>query len=280
MPRGSSAPQARLEAIETLLLWEGRVSRSRLLEFFDVHETLVSRDIASYRGAHPDACAADTRWKGYVALPTIRPTLTKGNFSDYLALIGAGGHGGLFTNVPVESSFVEATRIDYWNFARIHEAVRLGRSLRIEYRSMSNPRPHERIIRPHAFIQAGPRWHVRAYCQSAQGFRDFNLGRLSRVIGAVDEILPGAEEDTDWGTAVKVRLVPHRDLNAEQSRMIRQEYMGGTVAIAFDVRAPLVKYLIQSFRASVDPDRERTPEHLLMVDHPEALPSFATWTVE
>lgn len=280
MARGSSAPQARLEAIETLLLWEGRVSRSRLLDFFDVHETLASRDITAYRAANPYACAAEISTKSYVASPTIRPTLTKGIFAEYLRLIGAGGQENLAASVPIESSLVDATSVDHWTFSRLHESIRLGQALRIEYRSMSTPKPHERTVRPHAFIQAGPRWHMRAYCAKANGFRDFNLGRISRVVAIINDVLPGAEEDTDWATEVKVRLVPHRDLNAEQSRMIRQEYMGGAVALVFDVRAPLVKYLIQSFRASVNPQLERVPNHLLMVDRPETLPACATWNTD
>ena len=30
----------------------------------------------------------------------------------------------------------------------------------------------------------------------------------------------------DWHRIVAVRLVPHRDLSAEQARMVREEYMG------------------------------------------------------
>ncbi|WP_443696319.1 hypothetical protein [Pseudomonas sp.] len=49
--------------------------------------------------------------------------------------------------------------------------------------------------------------------------------------------------------------------------------MGGTAATVFNVRAPIAKYLIQSFRAAIDPERERAPEHLLMVYQPEELPA-------
>jgi hypothetical protein len=41
------------------------------------------------------------------------------------------------------------------------------------------------------------------------------------------------------------------------------------------VRAAIAKYLIQSFRAAIDPERERAPEHLLMVYQPEELPAVA-----
>ncbi|MDB6143362.1 MAG: hypothetical protein JWP80_2406 [Pseudomonas sp.] len=57
--------------------------------------------------------------------------------------------------------------------------------------------------------------------------------------------------------------------------MVREQYMGGTAATVFNVRASIAKYLIQSFRAAIDPERERAPEHLLMVYQPEELPAVA-----
>ncbi|MOA67491.1 hypothetical protein D3C78_1946980 [compost metagenome] len=59
--------------------------------------------------------------------------------------------------------------------------------------------------------------------------------------------------------------------------MVREEYMGGTAAMVFNVRASLAKYVIQTFRAAMDPDRERLPEHVLMVQQPVDLPIEARW---
>lgn len=280
MARGSSAPQARMEAIETLLLWEGRVSRSRLLDFFEVHETQASRDITAYRAEHPDACTAEISTKSYVASPTIRPVLTKGTFSEYQRLIGAGSWDRRASVVTVESTVVDATNVDYWVFSCIHQAIRQGHAVRIEYQSMSTPKPHPRVIRPHAFIQAGPRWHIRAFCEKAGGFRDFNLGRVTSILGQSNHVLPGGDEDAEWNTPVKLRLVPHQDLSADQNRMIRKEYMHGAVALTFDVRAPLAKYLVQTFRAAVDPSAQRAPSHLLMVDRPDTLPACTLWCAD
>lgn len=48
--------------------------------------------------------------------------------------------------------------------------------------------------------------------------------------------------------------------------------MGGAAAIVFNVRASLAKYVIQSFGAALDPERERMPEHLLMLQQPIDMP--------
>ncbi|MNO20002.1 hypothetical protein D3C76_97480 [compost metagenome] len=278
MPRRNSAPQERFEAIEILLLWEGRISRSRLLDLFNIHETLASRDIASFRVRYPEACEPDPASKSYSSTPQLEPILSRGVFTEYQRLVGASGSlETISIGVPFESTQFDATAIRPVPFSRLHRAMRLGLCVRVTYRSMSTPQAHERLIRPHSLIQAGPRWHVRAYCEKAGEFRDFNLGRISAVSLADALLLPGAEQDRHWQRIVPIRLVPHRDLSAEQARMVREEYMGGTAAMVFNVRASLAKYVIQTFRAAMDPDRERLPEHVLMVQQPVDLPIEARW---
>ena len=277
MPQLPPIPPGRPDAIETLLLWEGRVSRARLLDLFGMHETQASRDIQRYRAAYPKACIHDLPSQSYKVSPIFRPTFTSGDFASYQRLIGAAGRSdGLKSSVPVESTQLDATKISHVLFREIHQAMRDGRAIRIRYRSLTTPSRHERTIRPHALIQAGARWHLRAWCAKAGGFRDFNLGRISAA-DPVGDVLPGPEEDQDWQTQVKVRLVPHSGLSPEQAVLVREEYMGGTAAIVHTVRAPMARYLIQAFRAAIYPKRETAPDYLLMVDDPTALPRCALW---
>jgi hypothetical protein len=277
MPRGYVAPEERLRAIETLLLWEGRVTRGRLLALFPVHETVASRDLLAYRQKYPRSLAIDTTNKAYDATAFLKPTLTEGMFAEYQQLIGVGCPGISDGHVPVESSRLDATQIDFRNFARLHTAIRAATCVRMEYRSMRNPEKHERFIRPHSFIQAGPRWHVRGFCREVNAFRDFNLGRINTIKVGVDESLPGIEEDHDWNTLVRLRLVSHRDLSAAQKQLVRDEYMAGTTALVFEIRKPMARYLVQSFRAAIDPDTETPPSFLLMVDDVDGLPLDALW---
>lgn len=278
MPRSPIDAAGRQEAIEILLLWEGRVSRARLLELFGMHETQASRDIASFRKTHPTACDHDLGSKSYIVRQIYRPTLTAGDFASYQRLIGASGvTDQVVAGVPVMSCNLDATSIAYPLFRQIHRAMRDGCAIRIEYCSLSTPERHERAIRPHTLIQAGPRWHVRAWCARAKGFRDFNLGRISSVEAANELTLPGPELDVEWQTEVKVRFVPHRALSPQQAQLVRDEYMGGTTAIVHTVRSPMVSYLVQAFRAAIDTEREPAPEYLLMVDAPAELPRGALW---
>lgn len=276
MPKSSVTTEERRRAIEILLLWEGRVSRGRLLELFDVHGTVLSRDIATYREAFPDVSAVVGAGRAYIAQPWMRPHLTAGRFQEYLQLIGATGRETVSAGVQMVSSGLDTTSIRYSLFSVLHNAIRDGASVKLTYRSIKNPKPHERTIRPHSLIQAGPRWHVRGYCQEVQAFRDFNLGRISSA--TPDEIsLPGNEDDHDWNTFVELRLRPHRDLDEHQSRLIRDEYMLGTAQLVLKTRTAMVQYAVHAHRAAITPDTQRPPDFLLMVHEPEKLPTGALW---
>lgn len=271
-PRGH---QERLKAIEILLLWEGQVSRPRLAEIFDVHGTVLSRDMAAYAHLAPDNCEYDTTARAYVVTPYARPELTGGHFTEYEGLVGTLPRQGLCAGVDLLSTQQHATNIQYRPFSRIHSAIREGKQIAIEYRSLNNPEAHERAIRPHAFIQAGPRWHVRAYCDRAKEFRDFNIGRISRVDDPMNSLFPESEEDLAWNTLIAIRLMPHPNLNAAQAQLVRDEYMAGTVAKVFEVRLPVCKYLVQAYRAAIDTNSQLPPYFLLAVYTPSALPPGA-----
>ncbi|WP_425451149.1 WYL domain-containing protein [Pseudomonas luteola] len=54
------------------------------------------------------------------------------------------------------------------------------------------------MICPLSLIQAGPRWHLLAYCAKAAAFRNVNLGRISAVSSESDFSLPGEAEYLEW----------------------------------------------------------------------------------
>lgn len=257
-------------------MWEGGVSRSRLLDLFDVHGTVASRDIAAFREDFPDACDHVLATKSFAVNSRFKPRLSRGEFGEYQALIGAApAMGEIRAGVPSMSVQADVTSIEYAFFRRLHSAIKQGGCVRIEYRSMTNPNKHERVIRPHALIQASPRWHVRAWCTKAKDFRDFNLGRISKVLPADDAEALGPDADTAWATEVALRFVPHEGLSKEQKALVRDEYMAGTTALVHKTRVAMARYLVRAFGAAIDPVKEKPPAFLLMVDGPDELPEGA-----
>lgn len=272
MAKSTRGHQERLKAIETLLLWEGQVSRPRLGELFDIHGTNLSKDMAAYAELVPGNCCYETGVRAYVLTSDARPQLSEGKFHEYESLVGTMPAEGLRAGVELLTTEQHATAISYRPFSRIHAAIREGKQLSIEYRSLGNPDRHQRTIRPHAFIQAGPRWHLRAYCEGAEAFRDFNLGRISRVLDPKATSLPGPEADIWWNTKIELRLVPHPELTSAQSRLVRDEYMGRAAALVFEAKQAVAKYIVRNYGAATNVSKEHPPQYLLAVDKPEALP--------
>ena len=72
-----------------------------------------------------------------------------------------------------------------------------------------------------------------------------------------------------------LRLIAHTTLSAAQQKIVKGEFFQGTSALVLKCRAALVPYMIQAYRAAVDPTVQRPPQYLLQVDRPERLPPAA-----
>ncbi|WP_321781680.1 WYL domain-containing protein [Burkholderia pyrrocinia] len=168
---------------------------------------------------------------------------------------------------PICAAFPDLSAPEPKIFAALSQAIRLGLSVELTYRSMNQPQPHQRIIAPHHLIRAGRRWHIRAYCTTHQTFRDYALGR---IVGT--SILPQAsehraEDDAAWNAIVPVRLIAHPELNHTQQDVIRFEYFSGTAARIVTCRGALAGYFVQDVRAATDIKTQRPPDYQLAVEN-------------
>ena len=270
----------RMTILKLLLIWEGRLNRRRLMELFDIGSNSASVWIREFRENHPDWLAWDTRTRSfhttaaaYKAWRTSAPPrlVDATSLAQYLSLVGIpyastnidSGQSGLLAAFPDLST--PSPQI----FSVLSEAIRLGRGVQLTYRSMQNPEPHQRFISPHNLIRAGRRWHVRAYCDTRQDFRDYALGRIVEAKLLPSPVSRRENDDKAWMTEVRVRLVAHPDLTSEQESVIRFEYFGNTAARVETCRGALVSYFIQDVRAATDVVNQRPPEYQLAVANPE-----------
>lgn len=275
----TSSQVRRLFLLEAILLWEGRLNNARLREVFDLKGVRASEWIREFRDLHPDWLEWDNVTKSYHATETAfvaGPSTGKGkhgvaaSLTQYLALVG-------LPYVPAEPSQYRGTWSAYPSisapapriFSAISEAIRLRRRLEISYMSMSDPEPHKRIISPHSLVQAGRRWHTRAFSSEHQQFRDYALGRIVSAVlldsgSEKDEI-----DDAAWMTNVQVRLVAHPDLTTAQEAVIRFEYFNNTAARTDTCRGALVNYYIQDVRAATDTEKQKPPEYQLAISNIE-----------
>src|SRR5262249_51771109 len=141
-------------------------------------------------------------------------------------------------------------------------AVREKSGLHVEYQSMSpdNPAPVWRWISPHAFGSDGLRWHVRAFCQRTNRFKDFILGRCLRV-GEFGEAAAKATDDWQWQTVFDVVLQPNPALADGQRKAVALDYGMTREKITVPVRFALLYYFNKRLRLDVadrfDAPRER-----------------------
>ena len=140
------------------------------------------------------------------------------------------------------------------------------------YQSLSDRESsHERVIEPHSLVNAGLRWHVRAYNADTYDFRDFVLSRFvaARVTGETAESDP--EYDDDWVEMVTLRLAPHPNLNEKKRRSLVIDYGAIDGVIELRVRRALIGYLLQSLSVDTTKDSSLSPDryHLVVANqHP------------
>ena len=108
---------------------------------------------------------------------------------------------------------------------------------------------------------------MRAYSETNQEFRDYTLGRILNVKPLNRRVESTRFDDPDWNTKVKVRLIAHPELSAEQARVIQAEYFNGTASRVETCRTALVPYFIQDLHAAMDTKAQHAPEYLIAVEN-------------
>lgn len=256
--------------IEALLVWEGAARNDRVRDLLGVHYTSASRQLAQYASSHEIGLTYSMAHRAWLTTSTFSPSGKPPALDEYLAITGAQG---------MTSSVLERTRLDLGNtsanlFATLHRACKEGLAVSALHASMRNPTPRSKRFFPHALVEAGRRWHVRAFVEQAGEFQDLALTRLQEVTLQEGVQRPtGSEPEADeaWNTYVDVRLVAHPHLTPEQKSLVRAEYFQRSMARTESVRGSLVPYLIQDLHVAIDPERQIPPEYQLCIDDTEPL---------
>lgn len=274
----------RLEAMKALLLWEGRLKRSRLMSLFGIKQTRASQWINEFSEAHPG-------WTEWSDLTSAHHVTAKAHRQSILTpSLVAPPSASLdrylsITNSPISANLEREDGI-IWSafpefsipkaeiFSKLYGAIADGSSIEAQYRSLSDPEPHIRTLSPHSIVRAGRRWHVRAYCEETEDFRDFTLGRFVSLKPLGRLRVKNAENDQAWMTRVGVEIVAHPGLTEPQQRMIRDEYFAGLASRIEYCRGCLVPYFIKDLHATLDPVRDPAPAWLLSVANPKDVMSW------
>lgn len=271
MPRTSEPTSKNLETfrlIETLLLWEGVARNERVRELLGLHYVSTSRLLSQYESLNSEGLSYSNGIRGYVTGSTFKPIFTNGRVEEYMAVLSKDARHG----DHVARTHMDFGTVDRHAFSLLHRAAREKLSVTAKHCSMRHPEPVLKTFFPHTLVEAGRRWHVRAYVLNTEGsgaFQDLALTRLSSV-ELKDEPRPAkADSDNDqaWSKILDVRIIPHPLLTPEQKKMIRMEYFNGTSARRVNVRAALLHYTLHELRVAISPEKQLPPDYQLCVDN-------------
>jgi predicted DNA-binding transcriptional regulator YafY len=251
----------RYRFIETIALWEGRLTTRHLCDTFGIGRQQASKDINNYiREVGPGNLEYDKFLKGYKPATEFTPRVTQGLADEYLHLMARNNElMNVFESLSLNVANVEVLSLPVRDvkpevLRPIMQAARQQKRLDVDYVSINNPDREGRIIVPHTLVYTGLRWHVRAWCEKNQEYRDFVLSRFRGNPEIMDESGHGIDGDELWNTRVSIRVVPHPGLGDAQREVVEVDYGMEGGALEVSTRGKLVPYVLKLLH--IDPNEE------------------------
>jgi len=250
--------ERRLEFIDFRLLWEGRINRGELVEFFGTSIQQTSLDLARYMEIAPGNLEYDKREKVYRATNTFKPKLTPADSQSFLNHLVGVTTGTLSPSLsfvgwrpPCDIVQFPMRAIRPEILMQILWAIRDEEDIEIAYQSMRRPTPSRRWLAPHSIAFDGTRWHMRAWCHENADFRDFVLARIQYVHESrKSEIDPLS--DLRWHTYTTVILRPRGGLTDQQRQAVEVEFGMKNGVLQVPVREALVFYFVRQLQLDRD----------------------------
>lgn len=242
------AQRERLAFIDFSLEFFGQIARADLIQQFGTGLASCTRDLALYKELAPDNAVLMHENKRYKRSDAFRAIFEHDPESVLRTL--AKGFGDGFS-LPQEKSpaCFDAIRLVHPNaeiISAIMRAIYSNSAIRCQYESLSSGTTKRELV-PHAIVNNGHRWHVRAYDRKSKEFRDFVCTRFKRI--ELQETEPKSNEladmDSAWNTLCELQLVPHPRLG--HSKAIEMDYGMTKGTLELEVRAALANYLLRQW---------------------------------
>ncbi len=248
----------RIEFIDFRLQWSGKINRSDLVDFFGISVPQASLDLARYIDWRPDNVFYDKKTKAYLKSDEFKPLFSEKGSRYYLRNLLALNQNIIRSDesfigiVPPSDVLPSLERTVPDNtLALVVDAINNKKAIRVSYLSMTSDVASERILNPHAMVFDGHRWHVRAFCQTRENFRDFVLARIITA-EAVDEVVVSSEQDIAWHTYITLVFKPSSDLSETHRKAIEFDYGMNDGKIEIKCRKALLSYTLKRYNLLKD----------------------------
>lgn len=263
----SKDQQIRFSFIENVVGWEGQINATHLATQFKLTRLSASKVLKSYREQYPEYLDYNASTKAFLATAHFDKAVAVNDFSHYLSNIAIKAEeqpNNGYSNVEGSVLEVEAPlrNINPQQVRPILRAIREKKKIDIGYISLSSPDYLDRIIQPHTLIFDGLRWHVRAFCNKNNDFRDFTLSRFNGIAEFEGKADKFAQDDSKWNTFIDVVIEADRRFSAVQKRVIEQDFQMENGQKVITTRAALVNYLLKRLHIN---DTQNTPEEQQIV---------------
>lgn len=278
----------RLEYIEVMAFYTGVVTRSDVARAFGISDPAATKDLKLYGELAPGNLTYTQSVFGFVPTAEFRPVFADLSPARVLPLLAsnlavAGGPYGdrSIYGLPAERLPLPARLPPAEILAQITRAIRGRRKLSAAYHSLTGSgAPEHRILEPHALVDTGLRWHVRAYAADRYEFRDFVLSRFSAAQCLTETAESEPEHDEDWVEILRLKLAPHVGLDEKQRAAIRLDYGAQDGVIELSVRRALTGYVLQRLAVDTTADHRLDPRtHQLMLLNRDEVEPFAAWAL-
>ncbi|ELX4134835.1 TPA: WYL domain-containing protein [Vibrio vulnificus] len=248
----------RYRMIEIIALWEGRLNTNHLIQSFGIGRQQASKDINTYLvDVAPGNLIYDKRLKGYKPSDSFVPKLTSGHADEYLHILSRSEDMAV-TFADLNMGFENTTMVRPVTrsispeiLRPLVQAIREKKRVDICYTSLKDGECSGRIISPHTLVCTPLRWHVRAYCEHAGGFRDFVLSRIHGIPDINEQATYDKHADELWITKVNIDIVPDPRLNEKQKKVIEKDYAMSDGVLSIATNASLIRYVLDAYSIDI-----------------------------
>lgn len=254
----ASAQRERLAYIEFRLWFFGEVTRKSVLDRFGVATAAGTRDLVLYRDLAPQN--AEYEGKVYRYLPTFKP-LFQHKVHRVLSALTSGFGDGERSNEGAVIPHEVPARLNQPNLddlAKVTRAIHGGYPLKLSYHSMKTGQVAREIV-PHALVDSGLRWHVRAFDRTKGEFRDLVLTRMEKLTtfkpGSASATVHAHERqsaDAQWLQMLELFLVPHPAHKHPAS--VERDFGMTKGVLRVTARAAMAGYVLRQWQVDCSPD--------------------------
>lgn len=245
-------PEHRFRFIELIAYWEGHINSRNLIQQFGFSRQQCSVDLSQYNEQAPNNLRYDSSLKAYRPTENFHCYFITGDVVEYLNWLHSPA--SLYTQpanskaTPYVALRLPTRQVSPQIMRGLIAAINQGRRLDVDYVSLSNPNREGRIIVPHTFVNTGLRWHLRAWCEKSQAYRDFVLSRFRGNPELLEKSPHAADADHAWKTQVTIILAPDPRLSPAQQDVLAIDYQMDNGQLHIATRACLVQYLLQEMQ--------------------------------